>query len=203
MKKIYLLLVTAGLFMAYSCEKDVLFEHQDFLTTQEMDKAQFGRDGGFVSVPFKLTGYTELLGRSGPNLGGCGGDFCFLNLQGGKAVASHLGEDVVLNFTFCVKVPEVAGGCAGVEPYLPLEYNNATGTMVADNGDELYLELRGTGYLIPTQKPGYNVEFQDTFDFTGGTGRFDGASGYFVTDSYNRGLVTDHEFSGILKYRKK
>jgi hypothetical protein len=68
----------------------------------------------------------------------------------------------------------------------------------AANGDELWTS--GGGEIEPTDKPGYAFEFLDPFEFEGGTGRFEGASGSGVTESYvpASGGPVDHYWSGTL-----
>lgn len=50
----------------------------------------------------------------------------------------------------------------------------------------------------------YDLEFQDTFIITGGTGQFEGATGTLTTDSYVNMTTqqTDHVWSGTITVKK-
>ena len=65
-------------------------------------------------------------------------------------------------------------------------YGDGTGKFVAANGDELYFDL---DYGIIVWNEGddnafYPTRFNDEVLFTGGTGRFEGASGSFMTNAF-------------------
>ncbi|MCG2461368.1 hypothetical protein K8352_11460 [Flavobacteriaceae bacterium F89] len=99
------------------------------------------------------------------------------------------------------------------------DYKNGEGVFVAENGDELYYRVPSSGEIghvlpLPYADPLYELYFQDSFTFTGGTGRFKGASGGGKTDSYVDLLVdgdttqfipehrTDHVWSGTITLMK-
>jgi hypothetical protein len=70
--------------------------------------------------------------------------------------------------------------------------------MITDDGDALF--LTDGGQVLPSTKPGYDLEFQDSFTIIGGTGQFEGATGSGMTESYvnmttNR---TDHVWRGMI-----
>ena len=199
MKKYYLLFIAAILMIAYACEKDALTIKDDLSVLGNEEVGQLGRDGKMVSVPIKFVGYTVIGAESNFNPGVCGDEYCFQNYQYGKGYASHLGK-VDISFVFCVRLQE---GCDQAYPGFPIQYNQNDGVIEAANGDKLYLGGDGVGKLYPTDRPGYFIEFQDRANIVGGTGRFEGATGYMITDSYNRGDTTDHVLTGILNYYKK
>jgi len=150
-------------------------------------------------IPFIAKFYTRRSYEPGP--GACGEDpFLDYNLQVGEGYATHLG-----NFTttiwFCG---------AG------FDYKNGEGSFVAANGDELYFKVPSpgeVGHILPYEDPLYELTFQDPFVFTGGTGRFEGATGGGVTDSYvnlfdDEGNFiaehqTDHTWTGNLILPRK
>jgi hypothetical protein len=164
-------------------------------------------------VPFKSSFFTDIYinsedpadpEASGPFKGGCTEEpFTFFNVQKGSGQATHLGK-FSTRITFCVDITDLMddGTLTGDES---APYNNGKGTFIAANGDELYFTIEGV--VIPSDHPDYNFEFQDPFTFTGGTGRFAGASGGGWTDS----LVdqptdrTDHIWTGkiLLENGKK
>lgn len=157
-------------------------------------------------VPFKATFFTDIVNNiedpgdpeaSGPFKGGCTEEpFIFFNVQEGSGQATHLGN-FSTRITFCIDPTDLMddGTLTGDES---APYNNGQGTFTAANGDELHFTIEGA--VLPSDHPDYNFEFQDPFTFTGGTGRFAGASGSGITDSFvnqsaNR---TDHSWNGEL-----
>ena len=70
-----------------------------------------------------------------------------------------------------------------------------TGTMVftAANGDELWLDFQGA-FTSPTTAEG-------TYTFTGGTGRFEGATGEATFDAFTPdGVHVEATFEGTIRY---
>ena len=194
-KTLFLLLALA---MASACE-------------QPFDEPEFGRGNeayglpdehvsgyklhhNFNGIPFKAKFYTRRSYEPGP--GGCGEDpFVDYNLQIGEGYATYLGK-FTTTIWFCG---------AG------LDYKNGEGSFVAANGDELFFKVPSpgeVGHILPYEDPFYELTFQDPFIFTGGTGRFEGATGNGVTDSYvnlfdDEGNFiaehqTDHTWTGTL-----
>jgi hypothetical protein len=108
----------------------------------------------------------------------------FLNTQEGEGSATLIGP-FTTSMTFCV------------DP-TTLEYDNVKGSFVGNNGDSI--EFNGFGQVLPSEKEGYDLEFHDTFTITGGTGRFAGASGELVSDSFVKQETqrTDHVWSGTI-----
>lgn len=141
----------------------------------------------FETVPFEANFFTVLSGFE-ENAGGCASPMSFLNTQKGDGSATLIG-DFTTTITFCVDINT-------------FEYDNGQGSFVGSNGDEIFFE--GKGQVKPSDHPEYDLEFQDTFTITGGTGRFEGATGTMVTDSYvkNSTQQTDHVWSGTLTIKK-
>lgn len=156
--------------------------------------AQLGYDGAAVSTPFRANMFTRLTGMV-PNPE-CGEFPRLLNTQVGEGEATHLGRFSVV-ITFCVDVTDVLDdGTLTAGESLP--YDNGFGILTAANGDVLYLEISGT--VLPSDHPDYDFEFHDPFHFTGGTGRFEGATGEGMTASFvdQSDDRTDHEWLGTL-----
>lgn len=134
---------------------------------------------------------------SGPLKGGCTEEpFTFFNVQEGSGQATHL-DNLFTRITFCVDTADLQddGTLTGDES---TPYNNGQGIFKDANGDELHFTIEGA--VLPSDHPDYDFEFQDPFTFTGGTGRFAGASGSGTTDSFvnhstNR---TDHTWNATL-----
>ena len=123
-----------------------------------------------VSVPFKAdfsvwdhSDYTDL---------SCGGFPVFFLTMVGEGNITHLGK-MTTRMTFC---------CNVMTGY----YYDTECTFVAANGDELYA-LIPEGQIIPNDEDNsayYQTKFNDLIIFTGGTGRFEGASGSAYTNAY-------------------
>lgn len=155
--------------------------------------ARLGYSDGAVSVPFRADMFTQ--GQGLVPSSACGAFPRLLNTQVGEGEASHLGRFSVV-ITFCMDVTAVLDGMLTEGESIP--YDNGFGTLTAANGDVLYLEISGA--VLPSDDPDYDFEFMDAFQFTGGTGRFAGATGEgmtasFVNQSEDR---TDHEWVGTL-----
>ena len=129
---------------------------------------------------------------------GCAAPYTFFNNQEGEGVAKKLGS-FTTKITFCVDV----------DPESPtyLEYVDGEGVFAFNNGDELYFTV--SRKVLPLEDdPVYGAFFMDPFVFTGGTGRFEGASGEGITDSkvhfQQEGVSrTDHIWTGTLILKKK
>ena len=86
-----------------------------------------------------------------------------------------------VEFTFCIDIADLLDdGQLTAGESIP--YWDGIGTFTAANGDQLILSI--SGEIVPSNRPGFNLEFHDAFDFIGGTGRFTNASGSGATDSY-------------------
>jgi hypothetical protein len=80
-----------------------------------------------------------------------------------------------------------------------LPYFDGVGTFTAANGDELYFATSGA--VLPSPHPDFTFEFHDTFSITGGTGRFEGASGGGTVDGFNAQGVNYHDWQGTLTFQ--
>ncbi|WP_340114002.1 hypothetical protein [Maribellus mangrovi] len=95
----------------------------------------------------------------------------FRETMKGSGEITHLGE-ITTWMTFCV--------------FSDFSYAfTELGYFVAANGDSLFINIP-EGQIIPggSDLEGYSGYFNDTMYFAGGTGRFEGASGYALTNAY-------------------
>ncbi len=152
------------------------------------DKAGASNDAitvrdGMREIPFKARFFTRLtpdrLGEvvcDDPELPGP-------NFQTGGGNATHLGR-FSTELTFC-------GGAGGV-------YGGAEGYLEAANGDRLFIAIESGQVILfePGSQPYYDAYFKDPFTITGGTGRFEGASGGGMTDSLVDLWNEDYPFPG-------
>lgn len=118
----------------------------------------------------------------------------------GEGTGTHF-KKVTSYFEFCVK-PTVPGGGTYPEGYLVAYFEDK-------NGDRLNVEVAGE--VFPGRVPGmpnYALSyFKDPFIITGGTGRFEGATGSGMTNDYNflgkDGIVhTSHHWQGTITMKK-
>lgn len=158
--------------------------------------AELGRTDGDVAMPFTARFFTDLVALM-PDAR-CGDFPRLLNIQGGEGEATHLGRFSV-RIEFCVDITDLLDGALTEGESLP--YDMGEGTLVAANGDELHIAIAGA--VVPSMNPGYDFEFADPFQFTGGTGRFEGAGGGGVTSSFvsfqRDPSRTTHVWSGVLR----
>lgn len=164
------------------------------VATLPVADARLGFSDAAVSTPFRADMFTRLEELvPDPE---CGDFPRLLNTQSGEGEATHLGRFSIV-ITFCVDVTDVLDdGTLTAGESLP--YDNGFGTLTAANGDMLHLEISGA--VLPSDHPDYDFEFQDPFHFTGGTGRFAGATGEGLTASFvdQSDDRTDHEWIGTL-----
>ena len=154
-----------------------------------------------VTVPFKANFYTK---RNYDNMGEgvCTEEpYTAFNYQVGAGNSTHLGNFIV-TIEFCGE----DGG---------FTYKDGTGVFVAANGDELWMNVPSSGEIgvisWDFSNPPYELHFQDSWEITGGTGRFEGASGNGYTDSWVDLLddegnflpehQTDHMFDGEITFK--
>ncbi len=145
-------------------------------------------------LPFRAAAFTGLQGLV-PDPA-CGGLPWLLNSQAGEGEATHLGRFEV-SFTFCIDATDLFDDGLLTEGE-SVPYVDGVGTLIAANGDVLYMAI--SGVISPSDDPDYDFEFEDAFTFEGGTGRFEGASGGGtalgkVVQATN---ITDHSWDGTL-----
>jgi len=123
-----------------------------------------------VKVPFKAK--FSVWDKSDYTDNSCGGYPVFFLTMEGHGTTTHLGH-ITTKMTFCCNV--ITG-----------EYYNTIGSFVAANGDQLFFEIP-VGKIIPNDEDNsayYQTKFNDPMIFTGGTGRFKGATGSGSTNAY-------------------
>ena len=158
--KIFFLMAVISL--VAGCNKtDEFFDDE----TPELKKANVE-----VTVPFKANftvwSHSDYTDRS------CGEIPIFHLTMMGEGVATHLGK-LTTTMTFC------CNSATG-------EYWDTDVVLKAANGDELYASIP-IGYIVPNNEENsnrYSSKFIDEMYFTGGTGRFEGATGMAMTNAY-------------------
>ena len=151
---------------------------------------------GVVTVPFAARFFTDLAGLAPDE--SCGAPPRLLNVQEGYGEATHLGRFTV-RITFCFDPSELLDDGV-LSPGESLPYDQGMGTLVAANGDVLFVTIAGA--VLPSDHPDYDFEFSDPFEIVGGTGRFEGAGGAGTTSSLvdfqSQPSRTDHVWTGTL-----
>ena len=101
----------------------------------------------------------------------------------GSGTATHLGL-FTYSFQATVLLPDRIG-------------EGASAHFIAANGDDLYAEGYGMG--VPSSIPDFNL-VTEHFTITGGTGRFDGATGSLVVERLVNTVTLESsgEFSGVI-----
>lgn len=123
-----------------------------------------------VTLPFKSS--FSVWDHSDYTNNECGGFPVFFVTMEGYGTATHLGQ-LTTTFTFCCNVETG-------------EYYNTIGKLVAANGDILFIEIPH-GNIIPNEGDNsdyYQTRFNDPMIITGGTGRFEGATGSLMTNAF-------------------
>jgi hypothetical protein len=161
---------------------------------------QMGRDNATVTVPFKADLFTDETSAV-PDADRCGAfspstNPVLLNTQEGSGEATHLGRFSAVA-TFCINIGDLLDDDRLTEGE-SLPFFDVVWTLTAATGDELW--LAGDGEVKPSGNPDFDFEFTTPFEITGGTGRFEGASGSGISHSFvDREISrTQHQWSGTL-----
>ncbi len=201
MKKINLLLIAVVLLIAYSCEKEMLLENNNFqgfedaTTNTEFTSNKDAFTSKTITLGFDLV-FTGTYAYIGPDEAKCGAFPPMVNVMNiGEGSGTHFGK-MTSYFDFCVDVRDSSYPNGYVEAYF-----------MDENGDKLFVYVEG--FVLPGRVPGMPIfassYFKDPFVITGGTGRFEGATGQGMTNDYNseRDEYTHHHWNGKITLVKK
>jgi len=163
-----LLFLFAAISLLISCSKsDDMFLNDDPI---EGNLKSARNEPVMVSVPFKAD--LSVWDHSDYTDPSCGGfPVLFLTMEGSGNI-THLGK-MTTKMTFCNNTS------TGY-------YYDTDVIFIAANGDELYASIP-EGQIVPNEEDNstyYVAKFNDPMYFTGGTGRFEGASGEALTNAY-------------------
>ena len=148
-----------------------------------------------VKVPFKADFIT--INSAVLDAVNCGGgtdeDGIYKIVASGPGTATHLGS-ITFYSAFCWKYPGEYW-----------EAKDGIGFLTAANGDKLFYTAPPAVIVPPDENdpPYYIAKFDSPFQFAGGTGRFEGASGVGQLHGYNTNIpgeenMTHHLWVGIL-----
>lgn len=195
MKKLkYLFLLGGIICMIAACETS-FDEGPNNMDLESEMFLQARTNSGELEIPFKSKLQTsqaedalsEFCSFTSPT------DFWALEHQIGGGNATHMGN-YTIDLKFCFHVvfdveglPDSEGGFG--------EFGGGDAVIEANNGDLLYSYF-DEGVLVPVQDDKYGYEFVTVFHITGGTGRFENASGEITNYGYVKadGSGTDHHF---------
>lgn len=172
--KLFLLVAISGLLV--SCEKSDHFWDDDPLDNTEKGSPV---ESVMVTIPLKCD--FTVWDHSDWTDTRCGGLPVLYAIMIGEGKMSHLGT-MTTSMTFCMNIETG-------------EYYDAECTFVAANGDELYGVIP-LGYCVPNEGDNsdyYQGKFDDPLYFTGGTGRFEGATGEVTTNAWIHDPTPDDE----------
>ena len=182
-----------GLVVACSKSDEVIEEMSDAdLKSAKSETVTVGFNAVFTGEYMDGTGPNLMCGECDPSQGYCWG----LVINEGKGTGTHLGK-FTHKFEFCCNF--MTGEYPG-----PSEY--VEGCFIAENGDMMFVTVAGrvlTGRLPGL--PSYAIEyFRDPFEITGGTGCFEGATGYGITNDYNssKDPYSHHHWKGKITMMK-
>lgn len=201
----YILIATLGILILLACDINGVDNNRQAQNSlnQAQNEAKnspmkgYSHDNGTVTKPFKGEFFT-----SNPGVGVVPDDRCddpmLLETQNGTGEATHLGR-FKFESTFCIDLSDISDGQLTSGESLP--YEKGIVYFIASNGDTIFASTQGA--VLPSDHPYYDFEFSDTIQFTGGSGRFEGASGYLMGQSYVVfGVGTDHKVYGHLTLPK-
>jgi hypothetical protein len=150
----------------------------------------------YVTVPFKVD-YTGTYLFQGFNPDRCNAVNVVVE---GPGSGTHVGTSII-HFDFC-GVP----ANDGTFDFLYGDPLPSDGYIVADNGDSLFVTISGRVIVgRADDHPEYvNSYWRDTFRITGGTGRFEDATGIGLSDDYNSDLdpFSHHNWDGTITMKK-
>ena len=165
-----LLLVAFSMLFVVACSKT-----SDDLLNTDLKSGNLGADKThetkMVTVPFKADFTVWHAAPTGSGEPCTGENALFRETMKGEGEITHLGA-IKTWMTFCV--------------FSDFSYAfTELGYFVAANGDTLFINIpEGQIIIGGSDLEGYSGYFNDTMYFAGGTGRFDGASGYALTRAY-------------------
>ena len=162
-----LLFLLAGIGLLISCSKS-----DDMLPIDDLQEGTLksaNAEPVMVTVPFKAD--FSVWDQSDGTDPRCEPNLVFLTMVGDGNI-NHIGK-MTTRMTFCLDIST-------------LYYYYTEGSFVAANGDELWFEIP-VGQIVLNDGDNssyYQTRFNDPVFFTGGTGRFVGASGEAMTNAY-------------------
>ena len=157
------------LLLGVACQDDPLVSPELSVLT-DMGRVDPGDYPVTVEVPFKAN--FSVWDHSDYTDPRCGGFPVFFLTMKGSGTVTHLGV-ITTEMTFCCNV-------------LTGAYWDTEGSLLAANGDELFIEIPVGQIVLNTGDDAayYQTRFDDPAMFVGGIGGFEGASGSWTTNAF-------------------
>jgi hypothetical protein len=173
MKKKFLLLIVLALFLG--CNNEDVLEYDNANIKADVTSKKGAPSSKMVTLGFNLV-FTGTYQYQGPDEAKCGDFPPMVNvINVGEGNGTHFGK-MTSHFDFCVDITDSSYPNGFEEAYF-----------MDKNGDKLFVYVEG--FVLPGRVPGMpsfaNSYFKDPFVITGGTGRFEGATGSGMTNDYN------------------
>jgi hypothetical protein len=183
LQKIFFWMAVISLVAA--CNKTEEYAEDEDLQLKSMQTTE-------VTVPFYANFIGDYVGLLFPGDEGfeCDPMFNCRVLVDAQGTATHLGKFTV-HFDFCACGPDDPEIEGTDQQYGPTEV-----CFVAANGDQLFVSCGGSVVdgRLPHHPEDVNSYWRDPFVITGGTGKFEGATGGGLTDDYNRDSFPANSF---------
>jgi hypothetical protein len=175
------------------CDKNEEFFDNE---TPELKKAQVE-----VTVPFEVNLLGEITNLIDDDPECLDEDYAYRVVVETIGNATHMGK-VSLTFDFCTLGP--------ADPNIPgsiYTYAGSSSEMIAANGDKLFLHFGGSSGILgrTDDHPEHVTDYwRDIVTITGGTGRFEGATGELQMDDYCTSIddFTHHHWTGKITMLK-
>ena len=156
-----------------------------------------------ITLPFKADLEGQYVGffLPGDEGFGCDAGFNCRVLVDAQGTVTQMGK-ITAHFDFCACGPDDPEIEGTDQQYGPTEV-----CFVAADGDQLFVSCGGSVVdgRLPHHPEDVNSYWMDPFVITGGTGRFEGATGSGWTNDYNRDSYPDnsfHHWEGTITLKK-
>ena len=192
MKKSFLLLIVLALCLG--CNNEDVLEFDNSITTADAISKKNDISSKTVTLGFNLV-FTGTYEYQGPDEAKCGTFPPMVNvINVGEGTGTHFGK-MTSHFDFCVDVTDFSYPNGFEEAYF-----------MDEDGDMLFVYVEGfvLGGRVPGMPSFATSYFKDPFIITGGTGKFEGATGSGMTNDYNsaKDAFSHHHWQGKITLMK-
>ena len=192
MKKNFLLMIVLALISG--CNNEDVFELDNAAAKQEVTLKKEVTSSKTITLGFNLV-FKGTYEYQGPDEAKCGSFPPMVNVVNiGEGTGTHFGK-VTSHFDFCVDITDSS---------YPNDFEEAY--FMDENGDKLFVYVEGfvLGGRVPGMPSFATSYFKDPFTITGGTGRFEGATGSGMTNDYNsaKDPFSHHHWTGKINLKK-
>jgi hypothetical protein len=192
MKKSFLLMIFVALLLG--CNNEEVLEFDNANIKAEITSKDDVKSSKSITLGFNLV-FTGNYDYMGPDEAKCGSFPPMVNvINTGEGTGTHFGK-MTSHFDFCVDLRDSSYPNGFEEAYF-----------MDENGDKLFVYVEGfvLGGRVPGMPNYASSYFKDPFVITGGTGRFEGATGSGMTNDYNSNKddYSHHHWTGKITLLK-